>query len=157
MVILEFKERLKSLRKERKLTQSALGSILNYGYTAISNYESGRNEPSITDLKKIAEFFDVSMDYLLCVNDLMLKGTTLNNSTSSRTYTQCLITIKGSCWMISCVGCLKDKLSHCPIQSNSLKLHKKPYHINPNLQTTDYYNKKGKKLAFLLRFFKRPL
>ena len=70
MVILEFKERLKSLRKERKLTQSALGSILNYGYTAISNYESGRNEPSITDLKKIAEFFDVSMDYLLCVNDI---------------------------------------------------------------------------------------
>jgi len=67
---LEFKERLKSLRKERKLTQSALGSILNYGYTAISNYESGRNEPSITDLKKIAEFFDVSMDYLLCVNDI---------------------------------------------------------------------------------------
>ena len=67
---MEFKERLKSLRKERKLTQSALGSILNYGYTAISNYESGRNEPSITDLKKIAEFFDVSMDYLLCVNDI---------------------------------------------------------------------------------------
>ena len=66
----EFKERLKSLRKERKLTQSALGAILNYGYTAISNYESGRNEPSITDLKKIAEFFDVSMDYLLCVNDI---------------------------------------------------------------------------------------
>lgn len=70
MISLEFKERLKSLRKERKLTQSALGAILNYGYTAISNYESGRNEPSITDLKKIAEFFDVSMDYLLCVNDI---------------------------------------------------------------------------------------
>ena len=70
VISLEFKERLKSLRKERKLTQSALGAILNYGYTAISNYESGRNEPSITDLKKIAEFFDVSMDYLLCVNDI---------------------------------------------------------------------------------------
>jgi len=67
---MEFKERLKSLRKERKLTQSALGNILNYGYTAISNYESGRNEPSIKDLKKIAEFFDVSLDYLLCVNDV---------------------------------------------------------------------------------------
>lgn len=67
---MEFKERLKALRKENKLTQSTLGSILNYGYTAISNYESGRNEPSITDLKKIAEYFDVSMDYLLCVNDV---------------------------------------------------------------------------------------
>lgn len=67
---MEFKERLKSLRKERKLTQSTLGNILNYGYTAISNYESGRNEPSIKDLKKIAEYFNVSMDYLLCVNDV---------------------------------------------------------------------------------------
>ncbi len=67
---MEFKERLKSLRKENKLTQSALGNILNYGYTAISNYESGRNEPSIKDLKKIAEYFNVSIDYLLCVNDV---------------------------------------------------------------------------------------
>lgn len=66
---MEFKERLKNLRKERKLTQSDLADILNYGYTAISNYESGRNEPSISDLKKIAVFFDVSMDYLLCLND----------------------------------------------------------------------------------------
>jgi len=67
---MEFKERLRSLRKERKQTQGELGRILNYGYTAISNYESGRNEPSITDLKKIAEYFNVSLDYLLCVNDV---------------------------------------------------------------------------------------
>ena len=67
---MEFKDRLKALRKEKKLTQSELGSMLNYGYTAISNYESGRNEPSIKDLKKIAAIFNVSMDYLLCVNDI---------------------------------------------------------------------------------------
>ena len=67
---MEFKERLKSLRKENKLTQSTLANFLNYGYTAISNYESGRYEPSIKDLKKIAKYFDVSMDYLLCVNDI---------------------------------------------------------------------------------------
>ena len=65
-----FKERLKSLRKSKHLTQSALASVLNYGATAISNYESGRNEPSIEDLKKIAHFFDVSTDYLLCVTDI---------------------------------------------------------------------------------------
>ncbi|MBE6008556.1 MAG: helix-turn-helix domain-containing protein [Lachnospiraceae bacterium] len=67
---MEFKERLKTLRKQKGITQSDLAGILNYGYTAVSNYESGRNEPSIKDLKKIAEFFDVSMDYLLCVNDI---------------------------------------------------------------------------------------
>jgi len=67
---MEFRERLKTLRKQKGITQSDLAEILNYGYTAISNYESGRNEPSIKDLKKIAQFFDVSLDYLLCVNDI---------------------------------------------------------------------------------------
>ncbi len=67
---MEFKERLKMLRKEKHLTQVKLGQMLNYGYTAIANYESGRNQPSISDLKKIAQIFNVSMDYLLCVNDI---------------------------------------------------------------------------------------
>lgn len=67
---MEFKDRLKTLRKERKLTQVRLGEMLNYGYTAIANYESGRNQPSISDLKKIASIFNVSMDYLLGVNDI---------------------------------------------------------------------------------------
>ncbi len=67
---MEFKERLKALRKDRGDTQETVGKQLNYGYTAISNYESGRNEPSITDIKKIASYFNVSVDYLLCVNDV---------------------------------------------------------------------------------------
>ena len=67
---MEFKDRLKALRKERRLTQVKLGEMLNYGYTAIANYESGRNQPSIPDLKKIASIFNVSMDYLLGVNDI---------------------------------------------------------------------------------------
>lgn len=67
---MEFKDRLRSLRKEKKYTQVKLGEMLNYGYTAIANYESGRNQPSIPDLIKIAKIFDVSMDYLLGINDL---------------------------------------------------------------------------------------
>ncbi len=67
---MQFKDRLKMLRKEKKLTQVRLGKMLNYGYTAIANYESGRNNPSIEDLKKIAAIFNVSMDYLLGVNDI---------------------------------------------------------------------------------------
>ncbi len=68
--MVEFKHRLKMLRKEKKLTQVKLGEMLNYGYTAIANYESGRNQPAIADLKKIASIFDVSLDYLLGVNDI---------------------------------------------------------------------------------------
>ena len=37
---------LKELRKEKNLTQIELASILHYGYTAIANYENGRNQPS---------------------------------------------------------------------------------------------------------------
>ena len=71
---MEFRERLKFLRENyyvngKKLTQTQLANILGYGYTAISNYESGRNEPSISDLKKIADFFNVSLDYLLCTTN----------------------------------------------------------------------------------------
>ena len=71
---MEFKDRLRDLRKRKKLTQKDLASILCYGYTAISNYESGRNEPSIADLKKIAAFFNVTLDYLLCVSDVENNG-----------------------------------------------------------------------------------
>lgn len=67
---MEFHERLKLLRKENNMTQSALAKELAYGSTAISNYESGHNQPSIADLKKIAAIFSVSMDYLLGVTDI---------------------------------------------------------------------------------------
>ena len=42
---MEFKDRLKALRKEKKLTQVKLGEMLNYGYTAIANYESVETSP----------------------------------------------------------------------------------------------------------------
>lgn len=59
-----FSERLRTLRTGRNISQERLAKQLNYGYTAIANYESGRNEPSIADLCRIADFFDVSVDYL---------------------------------------------------------------------------------------------
>lgn len=65
-----FKERLKALRKESGQTQNDLASVLSYGYTAISNYESGRNEPSLSDLSKIAKYFEVSLDYIAGINDI---------------------------------------------------------------------------------------
>lgn len=71
---MEFKDRLKFLRRNfiqngKRLTQEQLGNVLGYKYTSISNYESGRNEPCIRDLIKLANFFDVSMDYLLCAKE----------------------------------------------------------------------------------------
>ncbi len=54
-----FSERLRALRTSRNISQERLAKELNYGYTAIANYESGRNEPSIAGLCSIADFFDV--------------------------------------------------------------------------------------------------
>lgn len=67
---MKFPQRLKESRKEHKLTQIQLGKILNYGYTAIANYESGRNQPNMNDLIKLANALNVSIDYLLGNSDI---------------------------------------------------------------------------------------
>ena len=64
---MEFRERLKALRKEIGLTQIELGEKLNYGSTAIANYESGRNEPSLDVLIVLADALGVTVDELLGV------------------------------------------------------------------------------------------
>ena len=61
--------RLKQLRSEHNLTQRDLADILGLKPTAISNYESQRNEPSFEKLIILSEHFDVSCDYLLGVTD----------------------------------------------------------------------------------------
>jgi transcriptional regulator with XRE-family HTH domain len=63
---------LKQLRQKHNLTQSELANILGLKPTAISNYESDRNEPSYDKLIALSKFFDVSCDYLLGVTDTYL-------------------------------------------------------------------------------------
>lgn len=64
-----FAKRLKELRTEKKLTQMAVGAYLGYGYTAVANYESGRNRPSFEDLMRLCILFNVSTDYLIGFTD----------------------------------------------------------------------------------------
>lgn len=61
----DFAKNLRALRKERGLSQTELANVLGYGYTAISNYEKGRNEPTVGVLIALAEYFEVSVDELL--------------------------------------------------------------------------------------------
>lgn len=56
--------RLKSLRKEKKLTQRQLASKLQISQSTVALYETGNREPDIDTLEKIADFFDVTLDYL---------------------------------------------------------------------------------------------
>ncbi len=61
---MSFAEKLRSLRKEYNISQKTLAAKLGFSYTTISNYESGRNEPNISTLIRIADIFDVSLDEL---------------------------------------------------------------------------------------------
>lgn len=58
-------ERLKKLRMSRTMTQEQLGKIINVTKVSISGYENGNRSPDTETLQKIADFFDVSTDYLL--------------------------------------------------------------------------------------------
>ena len=55
---------LKKIRLENNLTQEEMAKIINKSSVAYGYYESGRNEPDIETLKKIADYFDVSLDFL---------------------------------------------------------------------------------------------
>ena len=57
--------RLKELRRERHMTQSELARLLQVSDGAVSMYESGQRQPNFETLKKIADIFSVTVDYLL--------------------------------------------------------------------------------------------
>ena len=61
----DFSVNLKKYRKQKNLSQYELAKTLHYGCSAIANYESGRNEPSIDSLIKLAEALDVTVDELV--------------------------------------------------------------------------------------------
>ena len=57
--------RLKELRKKRKISQLKLAMDLHMNQNAISRYETGEREADYATLILIADYFDVSIDYLL--------------------------------------------------------------------------------------------
>jgi len=68
---MEFNEKLQELRKSRSLTQEELAEVLFVSRTAISKWESGRGYPSISSLKEISRFFSVTIDELICSDEMI--------------------------------------------------------------------------------------
>ncbi|WP_160198120.1 helix-turn-helix domain-containing protein [Senegalia massiliensis] len=68
-----FTENLKKLRNERNLTQGELAQKIEVSRTTIASYEQGWGRPSQKSMVKLAEFFDVSIEYL--------KGATIPDET----------------------------------------------------------------------------
>ena len=73
-------DRVRKLREGRNMTQTELSEILGMKtYTTVSKWEKNENFPKGKDLKKLAEIFNVTSDYLLGLTDDKLKKITTQN------------------------------------------------------------------------------
>ncbi|HCT9191711.1 helix-turn-helix domain-containing protein [Enterococcus faecalis] len=62
---MEFGQILRQLRKQKKLTQKELADIIFVEQTTISGYENGKIQPTAKVIIELADYFDVSTNYLL--------------------------------------------------------------------------------------------
>lgn len=62
--------RLKELRQEKDLLQKDVANYLNISTSAYGFYEQGKRTPDSEMMKKLSEFFNVSLDYLLGKTDI---------------------------------------------------------------------------------------
>ncbi len=62
--------RLKNLRKEKKLSQKELAKLINMSQTGYSQYERMTRKISISTLKELATFYNTSIDYILELTDI---------------------------------------------------------------------------------------
>lgn len=61
----QFPERLRRLRERRRMSRQALGELCGLSKDIIRKYERGDRKPSIETLERLADYFEVSTDYLL--------------------------------------------------------------------------------------------
>lgn len=64
-----FGARLRQLRRDKGITQEELGEEINLSKGNISKYEAGMFEPNLDTLRLLSQFFECSIDYLLCNAD----------------------------------------------------------------------------------------
>lgn len=81
---MNFPLRLRFLREKANLSREELARQLNITYWALSKYESGKRQPDLTTLVKIADFFKVSTDWLLCRTDISDFSTNAKTTVLSR-------------------------------------------------------------------------
>ena len=61
----KFHKKLKMLRKKQGLTQTELGEKVGVKQNTFTNWENGKREPSLEKLIVLADFFEVSLDWLV--------------------------------------------------------------------------------------------
>ena len=65
--------RIKELRQANNIKQAELARAINVSQATMSEYETGKYEPDIETLKKIADYFDVTVDYIVGGNRVSRK------------------------------------------------------------------------------------
>lgn len=80
---LEFGRLLAKLRKEKGVLQKEVATYLNMTVATVSNYEKGVHLPDLNTLSMLADFFDVSTDFLLQRTDYKASISTLNRPLSN--------------------------------------------------------------------------
>ena len=73
-----FGDRLRFLRKQNNITQADLAKMFSLGESTISFYESNKRTPDYEMLNKFADYFNVSVDYLLARTDVPNQATNNN-------------------------------------------------------------------------------
>lgn len=63
-------QRLKKLREEKDLTQAQVAKILGVSRTTYTQYETGKSEPDLATVSKLAEIYETSVDFLLGKTDI---------------------------------------------------------------------------------------
>ena len=66
---MSFSERICQLKLERKLLQKDIAAAIGLSLRAYQYYEKGQKEPTLSVLIRLADFFDVSLDYLVGRSD----------------------------------------------------------------------------------------
>ena len=68
-LVMSFSERIIQLKNERKLLQKDIASSIGLSLRAYQYYEKGQKEPTLSVLLRLADYFDVSLDYLVGRSD----------------------------------------------------------------------------------------
>ena len=62
---MSYSEQMLKLRNQRKLTQEEAAAGIDIAYRSYRRYEAGEREPGVSALIKIADFYGVTIDYLV--------------------------------------------------------------------------------------------
>ncbi len=81
---MELSEKIQALRKQQGLTQEQFANLLFVSRTAVSKWETGRGVPSMESLQMIAKLFDITLDKLVCAEEIIAVAQSQNKQNINR-------------------------------------------------------------------------